>query len=65
MMIGRQTTKSGSTRPAKTDLAAVAGDDRKHLTGREVGQPLEAGGRRNAVRDRCLLLLTLTARPWS
>jgi len=38
---------------------ASKGNDRKHLTGREVDQLLEAAkGARNEARDRCLVLLT-------
>jgi type 1 fimbriae regulatory protein FimB len=37
----------------------AAETDRKHLTGREVEQLIEAAkGARNAVRDRCLVLMT-------
>jgi type 1 fimbriae regulatory protein FimB len=47
MMNGRKTRKAGAD-----------DSDRKHLTGREVERLIEATkGRRNEVRDRCLVLL--------
>jgi site-specific recombinase XerD len=50
IMNGRKSVKHGA--------AADYGSDRKHLTGREVEQLIEAAkGSRNEARDRCLLLV--------
>jgi len=55
MMNGRKGRNTGGAAPAR---ARRDGSDRKHLTGREVGQLIDATrGSRNEARDRCLLLL--------
>jgi type 1 fimbriae regulatory protein FimB len=58
MMNGRKTPKTGAATGSREKGAWAEDSDRKHLTGLEVKQLLEATkDGRNAARDHCLLLL--------